>query len=283
VAPTAWHETNDDPQAIMTRRMLTALIAGAAWLLILFAAPVSMFQGVFLIIGGIMAWEFSTMVLAPEEAALKPAAVALVLLPLVASCTGRLEVLAAALVLAVLFLTLLVISRHGRLPDPFALLLRLAFGLLLVGFFPGHIALIMRLPGGPHLLLFLTCITVASDSAAFFIGSLLGRHKLCPTVSPKKTIEGLGGGLLGGAAGGLLVALLFFPGFALFRILGFAALLAAVGVLGDLTESLLKRRAGVKDSGAILPGHGGLLDRVDSLLLAAPAFYYLHTWHLILP
>lgn len=265
----------------MTRRILTALIAGAGWLLILFVAPWPLFLGAFLLVGGGIAWEFATMVLTPEEAALRPAAVALLLLPLVASGTGRLEVLAAALVCAVLLLTLLVVSRHAVLPDPFSLLLRLSFGLVLVGFFLAHIPLIMRLPHGPYLLLFLTAITVASDSAAYFIGKFLGRHKLCPSVSPKKTIEGFGGGLLGGAAGGLIVALLFFPGFALWKIIIFSAVLTAVGVLGDLTESMLKRRAGVKDSGTILPGHGGLLDRVDSLLLAAPAFYYLHTWQLI--
>jgi phosphatidate cytidylyltransferase len=265
----------------MTRRILTAIIAGTGWLLLLFVAPLSLFWVAFMLVGGIIAWEFATIILGPKEGALKPAAVALLLLPLLASCTGRLETLAAVLVVALLLLTLVVISRHAVLPDPFSLLLRMSFGLVLVGFFLAHIALIMRLPEGHRLLLFLSCITVVSDSAAFFIGKSLGRHKLCPTVSPKKTIEGFMGGLLGGAAGGLIVSLLFFPGFALIRVIMFSALLAAVGVLGDLTESMLKRQAGVKDSGTILPGHGGLLDRVDSLLLAAPAFYYLHTWHLI--
>ena len=267
----------------MTSRILTALIVGAGWLLLLFAAPLPLFLVFFVLIGVLIAWEFAAMVLGPEETALKPATVLLILLPLVASCFGRLEILAAALFLAVLLTNLLVVSRHATLPDPFSLLLRLSFGLLLVGFFLAHVPLIMRLQNGAKLLLFLTGITVASDSVAFFIGKAFGRHKLCPSVSPKKSIEGLVGGLIGGSAGGLIVALLFFPDFALFKVLICSTLLTAIGVLGDLTESLLKRHAGIKDSGTILPGHGGLLDRMDSLLLAAPAFYYLQTWHLLLP
>ncbi len=108
----------------------------------------------------------------------------------------------------------------------------------------------------------------ANDVGAYLVGTTLGRHKLCPRVSPLKTWEGAFGGLVAGAA----------PGFAGASVMGwdvwFWAVLSVVavitGVAGDLAESMLKRKAGVKDSGKLLPGHGGILDRFDALLFSAP-------------
>lgn len=133
----------------------------------------------------------------------------------------------------------------------------------------------LRATDGPGAVLFLIALVAASDSAQFYSGRLLGRRQLAPVVSPGKTVEGLVGGLVAAAivaaaAGPRLLPATAVPA-VLFAVLGVA--LALAGVLGDLFESLLKRGAGVKDSSALIPGHGGVLDRVDSYLLAAPVFY----------
>lgn len=123
---------------------------------------------------------------------------------------------------------------------------------------------------GPQWLVFLLALVWAADVGAYFAGRAFGRHKLAPQVSPGKTWEGLAGGLVlallvGGAGAWWFAAPL--PG-----VLALVALAALASVVGDLTESLFKRRAGVKDSSSLLPGHGGVLDRLDSLLAAAPLF-----------
>src|SRR5258705_13461195 len=115
---------------------------------------------------------------------------------------------------------------------------------------------------------------MGSDTLAFFVGHALGRRKLAPRISPGKTIEGALGGLIGGVSGALLVRWLGLPGLPLAHAPLLGALVAGFGICGDLVESLLKRWAGGKDSGALLPGHGGMLDRIDSLLFGAPVLYY---------
>lgn len=124
----------------------------------------------------------------------------------------------------------------------------------------------------PLLLLCLTLVWVA-DSAAYVVGRRFGSRRLCPQVSPGKTVEGLVGGLVGAAiAGGVAGALWRLDGVAIAALAVLATVCAGVSVIGDLTESLFKRRAGAKDSGQLLPGHGGVLDRIDALIAAAPLF-----------
>jgi phosphatidate cytidylyltransferase len=114
--------------------------------------------------------------------------------------------------------------------------------------------------------------TWVMDIAAYVVGKAIGRHKLCPTISPGKTIEGAIGGLLGAVA--VAWAMGTWLGLSATQAVLLGALLGIGGQAGDLFESLLKRRAGVKDSGTLLPGHGGVLDRFDSLLFNAPIAYY---------
>jgi phosphatidate cytidylyltransferase len=127
---------------------------------------------------------------------------------------------------------------------------------------------------GAWRLTLLLVVIMGSDTAAFFVGHALGRHRLAPQVSPGKTVEGAIGGILGGVAGALAVVALGLPQVPLLAAGALGALVAGLGILGDLDESLLKRWAGVKDSGVLFPGHGGMLDRLDSLLFGAPVLYY---------
>ena len=114
-----------------------------------------------------------------------------------------------------------------------------------------------------------------NDTGAYLVGSRWGKRRLAPSISPKKSVEGSIGGLLLVLLSAVVLRLLLFPELSWLRILLIAAVVAIFGTIGDLFESSLKRRAGVKDSGKLIPGHGGILDRIDSLLLAVPAVYLL--------
>lgn len=117
--------------------------------------------------------------------------------------------------------------------------------------------------------------TWASDTFAYFVGCSVGRHKLCPSISPGKTIEGFLGGLIGTVLA--LVSLGFFFHFSPYHMIFLGVLLASIATIGDLVESCIKRFTGVKDSGNILPGHGGVLDRFDSIMFTVPlVYYYVH-------
>lgn len=152
--------------------------------------------------------------------------------------------------------------------------LTILFGLLYVGFPLGTVVSTRSLPAGEFLVLFLAVVTWASDTGAYYAGTLWGKHLLIPSVSPKKTVEGLLGGLVLAVGAALLARWWFASQLSLWDSLILGVLLTGAGLLGDLFESVIKRRTGVKDSGGILPGHGGMLDRLDSLLFTAPTFYY---------
>lgn len=160
-----------------------------------------------------------------------------------------------------------------------------------------------ELTNGPSLLLFLLCVVWAGDTAAYYVGRKWGRHKMAPTLSPGKSWEGAAASV---AAGVLIAAILvglatlmqapwdsaFFTWLvrvcpsvilsypdSLWYWMVLAVVVNIAGQVGDLAESALKRSAGVKDSGALLPGHGGVLDRIDALLLAAPVLWYIQAFH----
>ncbi|MBP6597750.1 MAG: phosphatidate cytidylyltransferase, partial [Arenimonas sp.] len=134
-------------------------------------------------------------------------------------------------------------------------------------------------PLGPRWTLFALALVWAADSGAYFAGSRFGRRKLAPSISPGKTWEGV----LGGLAASMLLAVAVLPMLglawpALPALVLLTLVTAAISVAGDLFESLMKRQSGVKDSGALLPGHGGLMDRLDSLLAALPIFAVGKAW-----
>lgn len=125
-----------------------------------------------------------------------------------------------------------------------------------------------------HLLAFFFMVIFGSDAGAYFAGRALGKHKLAPAISPGKTVEGLIGGIGAAAGFAALSTWWFFPELPYKWSIPLAIVLAVVGVLGDLCESAMKRGSNTKDAASILPGHGGLLDRLDSLLFGAPILYY---------
>lgn len=152
-------------------------------------------------------------------------------------------------------------------------------GVLYVAFLGGFLVAIRvgfeNSPGlSTHLLGFFFLVLFGSDAGAYFAGRALGKHKLAPSISPGKTVEGLIGGILAAAGLAALSTSWFFPELPYKFSIPLACVLAIVGVLGDLCESAMKRGSGAKDAASILPGHGGFLDRLDSLLFGAPIIYY---------
>ena len=152
---------------------------------------------------------------------------------------------------------------------------RLVFiGALYVGVLFPYFALLRNRPGGIGILLLVILLAVVSDSSAYFVGMYLGRTKLAPNVSPHKTVEGAAGGLIATMAAGLLLFQMRGGTWHAGPALLFSAMISVLAQLGDLASSAFKRSAGVKDSGWIFPGHGGLLDRTCSLVLAVVFAYY---------
>lgn len=144
--------------------------------------------------------------------------------------------------------------------------------LLYIGLPLGSLAAI-RLVGGREALMLLVITIVVSDSAQYYTGRALGRRPLAPSISPKKTVEGAMGGVVLGTAAMTFGGLKVFPAASVSIVVIAAAAVVALGIVGDLFESLLKRSAGVKDSSHLIPGHGGILDRIDSWLFAGPVYY----------
>ncbi|MCL6612175.1 MAG: phosphatidate cytidylyltransferase [Peptococcaceae bacterium] len=183
---------------------------------------------------------------------------------------GGMESFGLAVTPAVALLLLVGVARYPAVA-PVDVAAGLA-GTLYVGLFV-YFYLIRTLDGGLTWVLIMLAGTWAGDTAAYFAGKKLGRRKLAPRLSPGKTVEGALGGLAGSVLGASLVNLLF-PSASFLMVVLLGLVVGVFGLMGDLFESSLKRSAGIKDAGGIIPGHGGILDRFDSMMFTAPAVYY---------
>jgi len=177
-------------------------------------------------------------------------------------------------VLLLLFLSILFMGTSQNLSSAISNMGIMIFGIFYIGFLLPHVSLIRNLVDGKQWVLFLIATVWAGDISAFLSGSLFGRHKLYPKISPNKTFEGSAGGIVGSVFVALSFTLLFIPQLEIGLCILLAIGLGVLGQLGDLTESMLKRSAKVKDSGSLIPGHGGMLDRLDSFLFSAPFLHY---------
>jgi len=151
---------------------------------------------------------------------------------------------------------------------------KMVLGFMYIPFMMSYFILIRRLDQGVLWVFFLLLLAFSGDVAAYYVGKNFGKRKLLPLVSPNKTVEGTLGLVVGSTIGCILFQQIFFPTLSMVHaaILGFIG--SILGQLGDLCESAMKRASGVKDSGVILPGHGGILDRLDCLIFIAPFVYY---------
>jgi len=152
-----------------------------------------------------------------------------------------------------------------------------ALGIIYIPLTLSFLVLIRNDVNGSGWMFFIFLVIAAGDTGALYVGSFFGRNKICPWVSPNKTIEGSVGGLCANILMGLICGIAFLPdlGWLIWVFLSLA--IGIAGQVGDLFESEFKRAAGVKDSGRLLPGHGGFLDRIDALLFASPVIYFFKT------
>lgn len=256
-------------------RVITALILAPLVLLAIFAVPHAITAAVLAVLVLLGAWEWSAF---PGFKRIPTRALYVLLFAALLGTLWRIGEDAAqleAILLAAVVWWAVALGWVALRPERVNAAVTAVAGLLVL--IPAWLALVRLHAQGPQVLTFLLLLVVAADVGAYFAGRSFGRHKLAPRVSPGKTWEGVAGGLLGATAmaiaGGLWFSLPLLP----FTLLCMFVVLASV--LGDLTESMFKRQAGVKDSGNLLPGHGGILDRVDSLTAAAP-FFLLGLQHL---
>jgi phosphatidate cytidylyltransferase len=272
------------------KRVLTAVILIPCVLALVFFT--SRWQWVFMLatagVAALAAWEFLSLA---ERSGARPPRVA-VLLAILLLFAGNFEWPdQSASIFGVLSLALLVYCTFNSsveqvMPDA----LTAIFCLLYTGLTLVTLPALKEQANGPSLVVFLLFVVWAGDIAALYVGRALGRHKLAPRISPNKTWEGAVGSIAGSllVAGGLLAlarqletwnsAILSYPE-EVWYWLGLAVLINVAAQLGDLVESALKRSVDVKDSGSLLPGHGGVLDRIDALLLAAPVLWYAQVIH----
>jgi phosphatidate cytidylyltransferase len=253
--------------------VLLLLLIGPFWLITLVTAAVAMQA----------CWEF--LALADATGARTPRVLVLALIGVLFFFVFRRSDVLAPLLSGAALLIFVQVSFRSPLQRVLIDTSASVFGLLYIGLSLTTIPLISQQEDGPALLIFLFFAVWSGDVAALYIGQRYGRRKLAPEISPNKTWLGSVASVLGSVAvAGLLllladllqkynIELLQYPG-AIAHWLGLAVVLNIAAQLGDLVESAVKRGAGVKDSGTLLPGHGGVLDRIDALLLAAPVLWY---------
>jgi phosphatidate cytidylyltransferase len=255
---------------MLGQRIVTALILAALVIAAIFWFPQRVTAGVITAVVLAGAWEWSAF------PGLKHVAARLAYVAAIAACIAFVwsagihspradQLLPAALIWWIVALVW-VVAMPGYMNRASA---ALAGVLVLV---PAWLALMRLHQGAPYWLLFVLLLVVAADVGAYFVGRKFGKHKLAPRVSPGKTWEGVGGGVAAAALMAVLATAFF--SVPVLGFIGVCAVVVVASIVGDLTESLFKRHAGLKDSGTLLPGHGGVLDRVDSVTAAAPIFLF---------
>jgi phosphatidate cytidylyltransferase len=263
----------------MIRILTAAALLPVLWLAIK-RAPAWVFVAVAALVVGLAAWECYALLAARGARPLRLLGLAGSVAVTLSFAVGS-PVLAPCLPLALVTMAATVFAMWRR-DDPASMLETTSatlFPVLFVGLAFGYPVGLRVLPGedGTDLLLLLLVCVMASDTAAFYVGTLFGRHRLAPVLSPKKSWEGAAGGVLASVGAALLAHVWFYQRLPVVHAFALGLLLGVAGIAGDLAESMVKRAAGAKDSSAILPGHGGLLDRTDSLLFAGPLLYY-YSW-----
>lgn len=249
-------------------RVLTAIPLVALALYLIFWSPQPVFLAAAVAMGWLCYREYSELVAhhgIPKAVWLGACGgIALILAPPQFALTTAVLTALAALMWAL---------RYGDLRDVLPYAASVALGLLYT-FLPWRFATYLR-GFSVHLLFFALALNWAGDSVAFYVGRTIGRHRLAPVVSPKKSWEGAIASVIGAVVFGLIYLGYFVPAVPKWQVIVIATVANVAGQFGDLAESAMKRGASVKDSGTLLPGHGGMLDRVDSSLFALPVVYVL--------
>ena len=265
------------------RRLFTALILVSGLLLVVKEAPSQVFEVLFGIVICVGVMEAYTLM---EQGGFRPCRALGLFATLVIVWVSSSYAPSFRPELPMVAAVILILVRPLFLPrepkEMLACSMSTLFPVFSFSFMLSYIISIRALEGeiGEDLLLFLILCVSISDTGAFYVGTWFGRTRMAPGVSPKKSWEGAAGGLSAAVGGGLLAHVWFYRSLPLTHAILLGLLLGAMGILGDLAESMLKRPVGAKDSSRLLPGHGGVLDRVDSLIFSAPVLFYYYKFFL---
>jgi phosphatidate cytidylyltransferase len=266
---------NPHPDAMHLKRWITGLVAlpfivylvyigGAAFSLLIAAAGVLALWEYYRIVGGDGEGTVSAVTLTGMATGVVVTGLAHL---------GRSDLLAAALALNLVISGFFAILAYGRRPGVLVVLKNQLQGVVYIPLLLAFLVVIRNDERGMQWIFLLLCVVFAGDICALYAGTFFGRHKLHPAVSPGKTIEGSAGGLIANLVVGLAAAAALLPDLNRVLVALFCVSVGIAGQVGDLYESCLKRSSRIKDSGSILPGHGGILDRIDALLFAAPVAF----------
>jgi phosphatidate cytidylyltransferase len=258
----------------LLKRSLSVVVLLPIFLAILMIGPVWLFAATVVVIGAVGQWEFTGMfaragIRTPREVAL--AAGAAVTASFALPLPGIEGIAFTAAVLVVLASAL---WRRPGAPLAWEPLAVSVCGICYVNWLLGFGVSLRELPFGKEWVLLLIAVTWLGETAAYLVGSTIGSHPLAPAVSPRKTIEGSIAQLAASVVAALAIQLWFFTALSSVHAAMIGFLLGIVGQVGDLVESILKRGVGTKDTGHLIPGHGGILDRIDSLLFNTPVLFY---------
>ncbi|MBU0462251.1 MAG: phosphatidate cytidylyltransferase [Proteobacteria bacterium] len=193
---------------------------------------------------------------------------------IISACLGSWEILFLILAMNLMALSIFVLSRFASNHAIFDIISKQVLGVVYIPVSLSLLIFIKELDGGTFWIIWLLIVIFANDTGAFYSGTFFGKNALAPNISPNKTIEGSVGGIAASMVTGFIFCQCFFNDLSLsFLTIPVSFMLAIAGQIGDLFESAMKRASSIKDSGRILPGHGGMLDRIDGLLLAIPVLY----------
>ncbi len=257
------------------QRIITALALVVLFAAIFLFSPAWLICIVATLIILLASWEYLEMTLPGQAGGDRLLCLALAALIPVAALPGRIDCLVGSLFVSLLVLGVRSVLSNKELKARFEELQLCSFGVFYISLTLSHFVLLRELDDWKPWIFFILIVTYVGDVAAYFSGTKWGSRSLSPLLSPKKTVEGALGGLFATVLAGCACRLVFFPSLTGLQAVWVSALLSVSGQLGDLLESLIKRSCGTKDSGRVLPGHGGILDRIDSILLAGPVGFYL--------
>ncbi len=257
------------------QRILTALTAGPLLLSAILWGGSGLFNMIVTATAGICLYEYYSAVF-HTETTITVAGIITGLIPVIAVIVGQgTTVLAPAIYVVLLTSISIFLATYSRWENCLERWACFILGALYIGTCALHLLLIRGFADGVAWILFLIVVIFSGDSGAYYIGRAMGKKKLCPAISSGKTVAGAVGGLLLNIISGMIMWFILLRHVDPRFVVPLVILLGAVGQIGDLAESIIKRASGVKDSGSLLPGHGGLFDRVDALLLSAPLLYYI--------
>jgi phosphatidate cytidylyltransferase len=257
--------------AALLKRVLSTLVLLPVFVWIVMGAPIWVFGATVVLIASLCQWELTGMF---ERAGIRVFRVLGLVGGTLVTASFALPISERFAFTGVLLLTLCAVlwpPRDGHIH--WQGMTVTAFGIAYVNWLLGYAFWLRDLGAGKEWVLLLVWVTWLGETAAYLVGSAAGRHPLAPLVSPKKTVEGAAAQLVISVLAALIARAWFFPALPLSGAVLVGAMLGVVGQVGDLVESALKRSVGVKDTGRLIPGHGGMLDRIDSLLFAGPVYY----------